>query len=119
MAAAAFRSGGAGSGWLGGCGACFAFGRRVQRQDHTALGDLVADLELNLFDRAGPGRRDVHGGLVGLQRNQRILGFDRIAGLNVDLDDRHVLEIADVRYFDVFHTHGSVPLQQQPADVAQ
>ena len=47
------------------------------------------------------GRRHVHGRLVGLQRDQRVLGLDRVALRDVDLDDRHVLEVADVRDLDL------------------
>ena len=41
-------------------------------------------------------RRHLHGRLVGFQREQRILGVDRVARLDQDLDDRNVLEVADV-----------------------
>ena len=42
------------------------------------------------------GRRDVHRRLVGLERDQRVLGLDLVAGRDVDLDHRHVGEIPDV-----------------------
>ena len=44
----------------------------------------------------GLGRRHVERRLVALQRQQHLLLGDALAGLHVDLDDRHVLEIADI-----------------------
>ena len=41
-------------------------------------------------------RRHIHRGFVGFERDERLLRLDRVARLDHDLDDRHVLEIADV-----------------------
>ena len=41
-------------------------------------------------------RGHVHRSLVGFQRHERLLRLNGVAGLHHDLDDRHVLEIADV-----------------------
>ena len=51
----------------------------VEHQDRRALADLVADLDQHLRDRAAGGSRHVHRRLVGLQRDQRVLGVDRVA----------------------------------------
>ena len=68
----------------------------LEHQDRRALADLVADLDQDLLHRAAGWRRHLHGRLVGLQRQQRVLGVDRVAFLDQDLDDRDVLEVADV-----------------------
>ena len=51
-----------------------------------------------LISRITPpaGAGTFHRRLVGLQRDEGILGFHGGAGLHQDLDDRHILEIADV-----------------------
>ena len=72
----------------------------VEHQNQRAFGDLVADLDLDVPHYAGGGRGHVHGGLVGFQRDQRILGPDRIARLDQHLDDRHVFEIANIGDLD-------------------
>ena len=41
-------------------------------------------------------RRDVHRRLVGLERDERVLGRDDVAGRDEDLDHRHVGEVPDV-----------------------
>ncbi len=79
-----------------------------QRQQH-ALGHLVADLNLEFADHAGHRRGNVHGRLVRLQRHQRILGLDRVADLDQQFDDGHVLEVANVghAHFDRRRRSGS------------
>ncbi len=73
---------------------------RIEHQNQRAFGHLVADLDLDLLDHASARRRHVHGGLVGFQRDQRILDLDRIARLDQYLDDGHVLEITDIGNLD-------------------
>src|SRR6185437_134008 len=63
----------------------------------AALAHLVAGLDPDRPDGSGGGRRHVHRRLVGLERHQRILGCDAVAGPDQHFDHRHVLEIADVR----------------------
>ena len=75
----------------------------LQGQDQASGTDLVADLDLQLLDDAGAGRRHLHRRLVGLDRDQRVFGLDRVAGLHRDLDHRHVLEVADVGHLHVDH----------------
>ncbi len=82
-----------------------AAGGRFERQQRTALADLVADLDLELRDRARGGRGHVHGRLVRLERDQRVLGLDAVAGLDQDLDDRHILEVTDVGNLDLDCAH--------------
>ena len=65
--------------------------------DHVALGDAVPDLDLDLPDGAALSRGHLHGRLVGFQRDQRVVDLDRRSRLHMDLDDRHVLVVADIR----------------------
>jgi hypothetical protein len=71
--------------------------RAAQHQDRRALADPVAHLDQQLLHRALARRGHVHRRLVALERDQRIVGVDRRALGHVDLDDRHVLEVPDVR----------------------
>ena len=66
--------GGAAAGACGGAAAALA---GLERQDQVALGNPVAELDLQLGDGAGGRRRDVHAGLVALERDQRVVGLDR------------------------------------------
>ena len=58
-------------------------------------------------DGARRRRRDLHRRLVGFQRHQRVFGADLVAFLHQDLDDRHVLEVADVGNLDLDRVIGS------------
>ena len=49
---------------------------------------------------AGERGRHVHRRLVGLERQQRVVDRDGVSGRDVDLDDRDVGEVADVRDLD-------------------
>ena len=82
-------------------GRCCSGGRAAgQRQDDRALAHLVAELHLHLADDAVGGRGHVERRLVALQRDERLVGLDRLARLHVHLDDGHVLEVADVGDLD-------------------
>ena len=72
-----------------------------EQQDEAALADLVADLDQDLGHRAGDRGGYVHGGFVGFEGDQRVLGVDLIAGADVHLDDRHNAEVADVGNLDL------------------
>jgi hypothetical protein len=90
------------------------FGRRGTRlasgiggrhsEQAIALRNAIAFLheELEHFTRAGRG--NVHRGLLGLERDQRCLGLELIAGCNQHLDDLDIREIAKIRHahFDGF-----------------
>ena len=65
--------------------------------------DLVADLDLDFLHGARERRRHVHRRLVGFERDQRVLGLHPVAGLDVDLDHRHVVEVADVGHAHLGH----------------
>ncbi len=80
-----------------------AAGADFHQRQQNALLDLVADLHLELAHHAGNRGGNVHGRLVGFQCHQRILGLDLVADLDQQLDDRHVLEIADVGHPDFDH----------------
>ncbi len=83
----------------------------VEDQEDRPLGDGVADRDLELADRPGRRRRDVHRRLVGLERDERVLLGHRVAGAHHDLDDRDVGEVADVRDLDLERiSHGAVLL---------
>ena len=68
----------------------------LEQQKRAALRHAVADPDAEL--RHGPGERsrDVHRGLVGLQRDERVLRLDLVAGRDVDLDHGNVVEIPDI-----------------------
>ena len=83
----------------------FACGRGVEREDQRPFADLVAQLQLQVPDHACRGRRHVHRRLVRFQRDQRVLGLHRVARLHEDLDDRNVLEVADVGDLDFDRAH--------------
>ena len=74
--------------------------RAFEHRDQVADVDLVAELDLEFLDHAGRGRRNLHRRLVRFDRDQRLLELDRVAGLDQQLDDRDVLEVADVRDLD-------------------
>ena len=73
----------------------------VELRDQGAHRHFVADLGDELDDLPGRRRRHVHRRLVGFERHQRLFGLDRVACLHQDFDDRHVLEVADIRDRDV------------------
>ena len=83
-------------------------------EDHAALRHAVADPDLELLDDALDRRGHVHRRLVGLERDERILERDRVAGRHVHLDDGDVLEVPDVGNLDLDHVgrhvrHGRGP----------
>ena len=75
-------------------------GRRMlagaQVSNDVAGGDVVADGDADGGDGPGHGRRDVQGGLVRFQGDQRVLGRDGVAGRDMHLDHRYFDEMADV-----------------------
>ena len=74
---------------------------RVQEQQDVALRDLVPDPDPELAHRPGLGGGDVHGRLVRLQGDDRVVDRDLVAGGDVHLDDRHAGEVADVGQADL------------------
>ena len=84
-------------GWLVDFLGGLVVGRRIDRHERTALGYAVADLDVNGNNGARLFRRNVHRRLVGLERNQRVLDRDHIAGRRQDLDNLDVLEVAKIR----------------------
>ena len=78
---------------------CFRRGARsvdLQRQNGRSCADLVAEFDGKRFDHACARRRHFHRGLVGFQRDERGIRLHALARLHLDLDDRHILEVADV-----------------------
>jgi hypothetical protein len=79
--------------------------------DDAAFRNLVADLHAHFLDDAGDARRHFHRRLVRFQRDQALVLRDRLAGLDQNLDDRHALEIADVRNLDLDSAHAGILLR--------
>ncbi len=77
-------------------------GLGLQGQQRGSLADPIADLDLELPDQTAARRRDLHGRLVALQGEQRLLGLDPVPGRDQDLDDLDVGEVPDVGQQDVF-----------------
>ena len=78
---------------------------RLEQHDEVAFRHPVARLDADLGNRPGLRTRHLQAGLVRLQRDQRIFRFDLDARCHVDLDHRHVFEVADVRYADLDSSH--------------
>ena len=74
---------------------------RREREDHVALRHAIADLDLERVDAAGRRRRHVHRRLLGLERDEPLLGGDLVTGLHEDLDDLYVGKVAEVGYDNV------------------
>src|SRR5271167_2104155 len=89
-------------------------GRGLARpgRQQRPLAHLVADLDLDLADHARLWRGDIQGGLVALQGQEHFLLGDRLARLDVDFDDRHVLEVADIGKPDLACHQGSLRVVQ-------
>jgi hypothetical protein len=61
---------------------------------------LSPTFSLISFTVPAAGSGHFHGGLVGLQGDERVLRLHRVAGTDFYADHRHVLEIADVGNLD-------------------
>jgi hypothetical protein len=72
-----------------------------QHHQRVAFAHRVADGDLDLLDRPALGRGDLHGGLLGLQDDQRILRGHLVADRYEDLGNRHIGEVPDVGDQDV------------------
>ena len=111
-----------GSGWRFGrlLGRFFSGGRRgcgsssrriggaagfLEQQHQRTHGDLVADIDLDLFDDAGMARWNLHARLVRFDGQQRLVDLDRIARLDHQFDDFDFLEVADIGDFDFHNAH--------------
>ena len=68
----------------------------LEQKNQAALGDLVAFVDFDLGDAACGGRRHVHGGFFGFQRDQRRFFLDLLAVLDQHVDHVHILEAADI-----------------------
>ncbi len=69
---------------------------RAHRDDQIAFGNLAALGDVHLLDLAHRRRRHIHGGLVGLERDERSVDFDGVAGLDQHINDGDVLEAPQV-----------------------
>ena len=101
-----------------GGGGCRRRRRRRIRHDHGILRNLkhkdgiallypVTDLQAELTHGAREGRGDFHRGLVGFERDQRLLGRNRLAHRHGELDHFDFGGAAQVGYGDglQFHVH--------------
>ena len=77
----------------------------LEDENRVALVHLVANLEAQLANGSGERRGNLHRGLVGLQREQRLLGGDRIPNGNVEFDHFDVGGAAQIGYGDGFQFH--------------
>jgi hypothetical protein len=68
----------------------------IDQGQQAALADLLPHLDLELLYLAGEGGGDLHGGLVALQGEQRILRLHLVSRGHQDLDDVDLGKIADV-----------------------
>ena len=85
-----------GGGWLGGGRGCGCTLAQLQDGDARALGHLRADGNQDFLDHAGHGRRHVHGRLVAFQDDERLFLGHGVARLDRELEDGHVVEVAQV-----------------------
>ncbi|MNZ06895.1 hypothetical protein D3C78_236570 [compost metagenome] len=92
------------------CGGCGGLGRGsrsgacdLEFEDQVAGADFTVQHDLDAFHHAGGGGGDLHGGLVGLQGDQGLLGLHGVADLDQDFDDLDLAVSADVRHEDVLH----------------
>jgi hypothetical protein len=67
--------------------------------------DLVAQLDLDLFDHPSLARGDLHGRLVGLHGDERLLYLHRVAHFDQQLNDGDLVEIADVGNGYLYRCH--------------
>ena len=88
------------------CAICGAGLRDIDHRDRRAGGHLVADLDEYFAHGARRDCRHVHRRLVGLERDQGIVDGKLVAGADVHLDDRDVLEIAELGYHECLHAAG-------------
>ena len=80
-------------------------GRLFEHQYQRALRHLVAHLDADFPDHPRMRRGNFYGRLVRLEREQRLLLLDPVAGLDQHLDHIDILEIADIGnlYFNQAH----------------
>ena len=67
----------------------------------SPIAGAIADLHGKLLDDPIDGSGHVHRRLVGLERDQRVLGGHGVADRDQDLDDRDVVEVPDVGDLDL------------------
>ena len=82
-------------------------------QDQRAGAERVTDLDPDAAHLAGERGRQLHRGLFGFQRDQRVFLADAIAGPHVDLDDLHVLEGPGVGDSDLSRRCHGTPLRRR------
>ncbi|MNO99552.1 hypothetical protein D3C76_913250 [compost metagenome] len=81
--------------------------RHFQIQNQVASADFVVELDADGFNHASGRRRDFHARLVGFQSDQRLISFDGVADLDLDLDDLCLARRADVRHVHLLNRSGS------------
>ena len=86
--------------------------RSLELQHDAALGDFVADLDVNGLHHAGRRRGNFHRGLVGFDSDEALLGSDGVAWFDKNFDDLNGIEVSDVRNKDGGHVAHVVCLPQ-------
>ncbi len=74
-----------------------------QLEDQVAGTDFVVQLDGNAFHHTSGRRWDFHARLVGFQGDQRLIGFNRVTGLDQHFDDLGLARRTDVRNVDVLN----------------
>ena len=89
---------GSGLGWRrGGSGRLGSLALSHFDQGHDlALGEVVADLDLDFLDHTGDRGRHFHRGLVAFQRHQALVLLDRVADGDKHLDYRDIAVVTDI-----------------------
>jgi len=86
----------------------------LENREQAPLGDAIALLHRELEQNARRRRRDLHRRLLALDADQRIVDRHAIAGLNEDLDDLDLVEVADVGHPDLASLgHAALPARQR------
>ena len=81
----------------------------VAQQGLTDMQDIARAAE-DFRHHAVIGRGNIHDGLGGFHRYQQLVGLDRLASLDMPLDDLSFLQpLAQIRQFEILHRHLLVP----------
>jgi hypothetical protein len=75
-----------------------------------SLCNLVAYFYFEFFNDTGMAAGNLHACLVGFDRDQRLLGLDRIARLDQQFNDFNFLEVANIRNVNFHRAHVCTPL---------
>jgi hypothetical protein len=80
---------------------------RLQRQQHAALADLIAQLDRQTFDDTRMARGNFEAGFVAFHRDERLLSGHGIAHGDQHFNHRHIMKIAHVGHYNLNVSHGA------------